>query len=118
MRDREHIAQHGDRCGMTAGAVAAEHHIAAEFTAGDNRILRAMRPRQRRTPRHKHGAHARAYGRAFITFVGKLRLRDLPHGAAEFLRIGEVDRGDLSDGLRGLIIRIEFGVQRQARQNA
>ena len=57
--DGEHIAHHGNRRRMAACAVAAEHYIAAEATAGDNHVLRAVRPRDRRNFRHQHRRNSR-----------------------------------------------------------
>ena len=113
LRDGEQIGDYGDGSGLAAGSVTGEDDVAAELAADDDHVLRAMRPGDGRGERHQHGRYAGVNGRAV-----DLRTRDLADGAAQLLRVGEVDGVDSGDGLGGDSVGIELGVESDAREDA
>ena len=89
VREGEQIADHGNRRGMAAGAMAGEDHVAAIMAAGDDHVLRALRPGKRRTQSDEHGTDGGSE-----TAFHLLGARNLANGAAEIARITEIDGGD------------------------
>ena len=113
LRHGEHITHHRNRRRMAAGSVPAEYNVSAELAAGDDHVLRAVRPRDRRGLRHQHRANASP---DYIAI--ELRTRNLANRAAQLLRVREVDCADVLDRLRRNILRMNLRLQCEARQDA
>ena len=82
------------------------------MAGGDDHVLRALRPGQRRTQSDEHGTDGGS--EAAFDLLGA---RNLANGAAEIARITEVDGGDGGDGPGNDLLGIDLHAQRKAHED-
>jgi len=113
LRDGQQIRHDGHCCRLAPSTVAGEDNITAKLSADHHHVLRAMRPRHRRSQRYQHRRDPCVHQPAVQLCAG-----DLADRAVQLLRVRKIDRLNRRDGLRRDRIRIKLGMHRDARQNA
>jgi len=98
--------------------MAGEHHVASVVAGGDDHVLSALRPGERRTQGDKHGTDGRSETVFHLTSARDLfRTCYLANGAAEVAGIAEIDGCDGGDGLGHDLLGIDLNAQGKTHED-